>query len=50
MGAKEIYLVVTHCENTVFEGDLLTGDLITGIYTTNSILSKGHEKIKVYEI
>ena len=50
MGATEIYLVVTHCENTVFQGELLTGDLITGIYTTNSILSKDHEKIKVYKI
>lgn len=50
MGAREIYLVVTHCENTVFEGELLTSDLINGLYTTNSILSKGHEKIKVYEI
>lgn len=50
IGATEIYLVVTHCENTVFQGELLTSDLITGIYTTNSILSKDHEKIKVYEI
>jgi ribose-phosphate pyrophosphokinase len=50
MGASEIYLAVTHCENAVFEGELLTSDLITGIYTTNSILSKSHEKIKVYEI
>lgn len=50
MGATEIYLVVTHCENTVFQGELLTSDLITGLYTTNSILSKEHEKIKVYEI
>jgi ribose-phosphate pyrophosphokinase len=50
MGATEIYLVVTHCENTVFNGDLLKSDLITKIYTTNSILSKDHEKIKVYKI
>lgn len=50
MGAKDIYLVVTHCENTVFEGELLNGDLIKAIYTTNSILSKSHEKIQVYEI
>ncbi len=50
MGAGEIYLVVTHCENTIFEGKLLDSDLITGIYTTNSILSKDHKKIKVYEI
>ena len=50
MGATEIYLAVTHCENTIFQGDLLTGNLVAGIYTTNSILSKCHEKIKVYEI
>lgn len=50
IGATEIYLVVTHCENTVFQGELLTGDLITEIYTTNSILSKDHKKIKVFEI
>lgn len=50
MGATEIYLVVTHCENTIFKGNLLNSDLITGIYTTNSILSENHEKIKVYEI
>lgn len=50
MGAIDIYLVVTHCENTVFEGELLTGDLIKGIYTTNSILSKNHHKISICEI
>lgn len=50
MGATEIYLVVTHCENTIFQGELLSSDLITKIYTTNSILNKDHEKIKVYEI
>ncbi|MDP4090029.1 MAG: ribose-phosphate pyrophosphokinase [Bacillota bacterium] len=50
MGASEIYLVVSHCENSIFEGELLTSDLIKEIYTTNSILSKSHEKIKVFEI
>ncbi|AZV56493.1 ribose-phosphate pyrophosphokinase [Clostridium sp. AWRP] len=50
MGADEIYLVVTHLEDTVFQGELLKNDLIKAIYTTNSILSKEHEKIKVYEI
>lgn len=50
MGAKEIYLVVTHCENTIFEGDILKTDLITKVYTTNSILNREHEKIKVYNI
>ncbi|AKN29627.1 ribose-phosphate pyrophosphokinase [Clostridium carboxidivorans P7] len=50
MGAGEIYLAVTHLEDTVFQGDLLKNDLIKAIYTTNSILSKEHEKINVYEI
>lgn len=50
MGAKEIYLVVTHCENTVFEGNLLKSDLINGIYTTDSILSKDDKKISIYKI
>lgn len=50
MGATDIYLVVTHCENTIFQGDLLKGDLIKEIYTTNSILNMKHEKIKIFEI
>lgn len=50
MGASEVYLVVTHCEDTIFQGDILKNDLIRKVYTTNSILSGNHEKIKVYEI
>ncbi|NMM63302.1 ribose-phosphate pyrophosphokinase [Clostridium sp. P21] len=50
MGADEIYLVVTHLEDTVFKGELLENDLVKAIYATDSILSKHHEKIKVYEI
>lgn len=47
LGAKEIYLVVTHCEDTIFDGDILKTDLIDGVYTTNSILSKKHDKIHI---
>lgn len=50
MGATEIYLVVTHCEDTIFTGDVLTTDLINKVYTTNSILSKEHEKINITKI
>ena len=50
LGAKEIYLVVTHCEDTIFDGDILNTDLIDGVYTTNSILSKQHDKIYIEEI
>lgn len=50
MGAAEIYLVVTHCEDTIFDGDILKSDLITKVFTTNSILSKEHDKLEVTEV
>jgi ribose-phosphate pyrophosphokinase len=50
LGAKEVYLFVTHCENTIFEGELLKTDLIKKVYTTNSLIAKEHEKIEVFEI
>lgn len=47
LGAKDIYLYVSHCENTILEGELLKGDLIKKVYTTDSIFTKSHEKIEV---
>lgn len=47
LGANDIYLYVSHCENTILEGDLLKGDLIKRVYTTDSIFTKSHEKIEV---
>lgn len=47
LGAKDIYLYVSHCENTILEGDLLKGDLIKKVYTNNSIFTKNHEKVEV---
>lgn len=47
LGARDIYLYVSHCENTILEGELLKGDLIKKIYTTNSIFTKSHERIEV---
>lgn len=47
LGANDIYLYVSHCENTILEGELLEGDLIKRVYTTNSIFTKEHEKIEV---
>ena len=49
-GAAAIDLYVTHCEHTIFEGELLKTDLINRIYTTNSIFHKEHEKIEVFEV
>lgn len=50
LGAKEIYLYVTHCENTILEGELLTSGLIERVYTTNSIFTKEHEKVEVFKL
>lgn len=50
MGAMDIYLVVTHCENTIFDGEILSSDLISKVYTTNSILNKEDKKILVKKI
>lgn len=47
LGAKEIYLYVSHCENTILEGDILDSGLIERVFTTNSIFTKKHEKIEV---
>ena len=47
LGAKDIYLYVSHCENTILDGELLDGDLIKKVYTTDSIFTKSHEKIEV---
>ena len=45
LGAKDIYLYVTHCENTVLEGELINSGLIKEIYTTDTIFTKKHEAI-----
>lgn len=47
LGANHIYLYVTHCENTILEGELLTSGLIDRVFTTESIFTKEHEKICV---
>ncbi|MGL5149331.1 MAG: ribose-phosphate pyrophosphokinase [Clostridium sp.] len=50
LGCKDIYLVVTHCEDTIFNGDILKTNLIKEVYTTDSILKGNHEKIKKVNI
>ena len=47
LGTNDIYLYISHCENTILEGDLLKGDLIKKVYTTDSIFTKEHERIEV---
>ncbi len=49
-GAKNIYLFVTHCENTILEGEVLTSGLIEKVYTTDSICTVEHEKVEVINL
>jgi ribose-phosphate pyrophosphokinase len=44
IGAKEIYLVVTHCEETINQGDILHSNLIDEVLTTDSIIKKSENK------
>ncbi len=50
LGAKNIYLYITHCENTILSGDILTSGLVKRIYTTNSIFTSEHSMIEVTPI
>lgn len=50
LGARKIYLYITHCENSILQGKLLQGDLIEHIYTTDSLLTIENEKITVFEL
>lgn len=49
LGAEKVYLYISHCENSIFDGELLKTDLIEKVYTTNSIFTKAHEKVEVFE-
>lgn len=54
LGFKEIYLYITHCENTIYDGDILKTDLIDHVYTTDSIFTAYNEqktdKITVFKL
>ena len=47
LGAEQIYLYISHCENSILEGELIKSDLVERVYTTNSIFTQNHEKIEV---
>jgi len=60
MGAKEIYLVIGHCEDNIFEGKIFNTDLINKVFTTNSMFTDKtkwlrekwiqENRISIYEI
>ncbi len=45
LGASEIYLYISHCENSILQGEVLTSGLIERVFTTDSILTERHDKI-----
>lgn len=50
-GAADIYLYVTHCENTILQGEMIKSGLIKKIYTTNSIYRNYHHPlIEVFDL
>jgi ribose-phosphate pyrophosphokinase len=52
LGFSEIYLLVTHAENAILDGEIPKKNLINRVFTTNSILelSEHHDQFKVYDI
>lgn len=49
-GVQDIYLYVTHCENTILDGELMKSKLIKKIFTTNSIFTQKSKDIEVIEL
>lgn len=47
LGADKIYLYISHCENSVLDGELINSGLIEKIYTTKSIFTKTHDLIEI---
>lgn len=51
IGVAEIYLLVGHCETSIYKGKLLDSGLINRIFTTNTILEQAeHDKITVFPL
>lgn len=58
LGASEIYLLVAHAENSIFEGKIFNTNLIDKVFTTDTILSKQkwwenrkyEDRLKVFNI
>ena len=49
LGAKKVFLYISHCEKSIFDGELLTSDLVEKVFTTNSIFNKTHDRMEVFE-
>lgn len=49
MGAKSVYLLTAHCEDAIFDGEILKTDYINEVFTSDSMLSEGkfHDKLTI---
>lgn len=47
LGADKVYLYITHCENSILNGELINSGLLEKIYTTQSIYKSTHPLIEV---
>lgn len=50
LGAGDIYLYISHCENTILEGEVLTCGLIKKVFTTDSIFTEENEMIEILKV
>lgn len=49
LGAGDIYLAVSHCENTALGGELLKSERVKTLFTSDSMMSTEHPKISYYD-
>ena len=47
LGAGEISLYVSHCENSILDGDLIKSGFVKKVFTTNSIFTKQHDLVEI---
>ena len=47
LGSGKIWLYITHCEDSILNGELIGSDLLDKIYTTKSIFKGKHDLIEV---
>lgn len=50
LGANNIYVFVTHCEDSVLDGELIKSGLVEKIYTTDSLISTASTEHPLIEI
>ena len=49
-GAKNVILLVAHCEDAIFDGNVLNDYTISKVYTTNSIYREKDDRIQEIDV